>query len=478
VAFEIAPLSFDSGRKLMICGVAAILIALDPQPVHGECCRAPVAVAGPSRYVSRDPIRLDGSRSYDLDGDLITSFDWFQVSGPEIVISDGDTARPIVSGFVPTPVFQTIEIGLVVGDGVLESAVDLIEVIIVPSITNPTLSLVNPPFRPWLPTVIGFGGGDCIDGTRLLLDETWRHHVNLITGRYFSPYLDQAFQTVVLLSELAPDYRQPIQTVGFSTGGNPAIAVANLINQFVADPRYAVNRVTLLDTYCEPDFADKVAEFNSHPVAGETAWVDVYRSAPEPIAGALNVSFFPGGTHATPIDWYLASAGAAHWPDGDMYNHGVTAGFFLSVAGPARDLQLAVEGLVYYFECPAVAVDCLRQTNGGLYPGLVLEPVRLLGPDDGAALSAGGDVLTCATSEHAARYELLFGPDSDHLTMLVSQTPDPPDVLVAELPFEPTYWTVRVVDAHGSTLFAPPRALRPFGPPRVHRPGRRLRPLP
>ena len=37
------------------------------------------------------------------------------------------------------------------------------------------------------------------------------------------------------------------------------------------------------------------------PVADEPAWVDIYRSLPEPIPGSLNVSFFPGGDHNTPL---------------------------------------------------------------------------------------------------------------------------------------------------------------------------------
>jgi hypothetical protein len=340
------------------------------------------------------------------------------------------------------------------------------------------MSLVNPPFRPELPTLITFGGGNCVDGVHMPLDDTWQALANIITGPYFHPYVDHAFHAVVLLSELAPDYRQPIQTVGFSTGGNAAARVANIINQFIRDPRYAVNRMTLLDSYCLDDFEQEVAEFSDNPVAGEPAWAEAYRSAREPIDRALNVSFFPGGVHNTPLEWFLDSADPAQWPDGDHYHQGVTAGYFVSVAGPARTLQLATDGLLYYFECPEVEVGCLQLRDGVNSPGMIPEPVRLVGPSNGHRLPPGGAVLTCEPSEHAVAYELLVGPDRENLTTRVTETPEPPAELIDELPYSPTYWTIRARDAFGTTVFAEPRELRPAGPLSVRRARRHVRPVP
>jgi hypothetical protein len=447
-------------------------------PLQGQAQTPPVAEAGLSRYAAANPIVLNGTGSSDPDGDRIIGYRWFQVSGPEIEITENDTATPEISGFAPGQIFQTIEIGLVVSDGVLESATDLVEITVVPSITDATMSLVNPPFRPELPTLITFGGGDCVDGIHMPLDDTWQALANIVTGPYFHPYVDQAFHAVVLLSELAPDYRQPIQTVGFSTGGNAAAAVANIINQFIRDPRYAVNRMTLLDSYCLDDFDQMIAEFSDNPVAGEPAWAEVYRSLPEPIGRALNVSFYPGGVHNTPLEWFLASADPNQWPDGDLYHRGVTAGYFVSVAGPAHTMQLATEDLTYYFECPEVAVGCLQLRDGVNYPGMIPEPVRLIGPSDGDSLPPIGAVLTCEPSEHAVAYELLVGSDPGDLTMRLSETSNPPTELIDELPFTPTYWTIRVRDAFGSTTFASPRELRPARPLSVRRARRNVQPVP
>lgn len=464
-------------RRTAVLLISAAAFALCHAPATlGNPPTAPVADAGPSRYAGRDPIRMDGTGSFDPDGDPIIGYEWFQVDGPEIVISDDDTATPTISGFSQNVFIQTVEIGLVVSDGRLESFRDTTEVIIVPKMTHRTMSLLNGPFRPHLPTLITFGGGDCVDGGEMRPPPIWRDRFNIITGRYFFPYADHAYQVLLLLSELAPEYDQPIQTIGFSTGGNPASVIANVINRFFPDPRYAVNRMTILDSWCDPNLDRKIADFTHHPVAGEPAWAEVYRSFPEPIPGALNVSFHPGGDHSTPSSWFFMSAEADTWPGSDMYNDGVTAGFFLSVGGPARNLQINTENTDYYFECQHLAVGCLRQRNGVRHPGLIPEPVTLIGPADGAAVWPQGAVLSCEESLHATSYELLFGPDPAEMTMMVAESSAPPDFVVDDLPFSPTYWTIRVRDAHGSTIFAPPRAVFPMEVEPVRRGGRRVSP--
>lgn len=438
----------------------------------------PIADAGPSRYAGRDPIRLDGTGSFDPDGDPIVEYRWIQISGPEIDIDDDDTATPTVSGFALNLFIQTVAIELVVSDGTHFSTADTVEVVIVPRMAHRTMSLLDAPFRPHLPTLITFGGGDCVDGTEMRPPWAWRERFNIITGRYFSPYADHAYQILVLLSELAPEYDQPIQTIGFSTGGNPASVIANVVNRFFPDPRYAVNRMTLLDTWCDPNLDRKIADFTDHPVAGEPAWAEVYRSFPEPIPGALNVSFHPGGGHSTPSSWFFSSIEANAWQDGDMYNDGVTAGFFLSVGGPARNLQINTEGTDYYFECPHLAVGCLQQRDDGRHPGLIPEPVTLTGPADGSVVWPHGAVLSCEESRHATSYELLFGPSPAEMTIAVVETSYPPEFMVEDLPFSPTYWTIKVRDAHGSTTFARPRSIDMTEVDPVRRSHRRASPGP
>jgi hypothetical protein len=459
--------------------ILAAIAVLCPPPITASMPPTPpVADAGPDRYADWAPIRLDGSGSRTGDGDPITDFEWFQISGPAVVISDPHAAAPEIDGITQTVFIQTVEIGLKVGDGGLVSEPDIVRIVIVPSMSHRSLELINPPFRPELPTLITFGGGDCVDGGPMRLEGVWRDRFNIITGWYFHPYADHAYQVMVMLSEMAPEYDQAIQTIGFSTGGNPASRVANIINGFFPDPRYAVHRMTILDAYCDDNLDREVAIFRSNPVAGEPAWAEVYRSAPEPIPGAFNVSFHPGGDHNTPLEWFVDSADPLNWPDEDPYNGGVTAGFFLSVGGPGRNLRLEIDDLRYYLECPHVSPDCLRPVDPDAHPGLVLEPVALIGPEHGATARPGGEILSCEPSRHAIRYELLLGPGPDELQVAVGPSPAPPVVQVVDLPFEPTYWTIRAQDEFGSSDTPIPRALWRGACDPVRRNSRRVVPDP
>jgi hypothetical protein len=441
--------------------IAALIVA-SALPAIGFAQTPPVADAGPSRYVADDPIRLDGTGSFDPDGGSIASWEWTQISGPEVEISEGDTATPLIGGFVQRNEFLTVEIGLVVEDDQLMSAEDSVEITIVPSSNHESMELVNPPFRRHLPTLVTFGAGDCFNGVGLELNEAWQERFNVITGRYYYPHVGYAYQVIVLLSTQAPSYDQPIQVIGFRAGGLAASIVAGAINSTFHDPRYAVNRMTLIDAYCYPNsiWSGKLAQFNDNPVAGEPAWVEFYVRRAPPVPGAMNVSF-NSDILTVPLDWFLESAKPEYWPDGDMYNGGVMAGFPVSVGGPARNLQVATDDFHYFFSCRDPEPGCLRPVYGNQYPGRLPEPVRLIGPEDGAVAGAQGAVLSCRESQHAASYELLLGADPTEMTITVSETEQPPIHVISEFPFSPTYWTVRVHDAYGSTIFADPRAVYP-----------------
>lgn len=59
---------------------------------------APVAVAGPDQFrYAAGTVMLDGSGSYDPDGDELT-YQWLQISGDLVELSGADTARPTFDG--------------------------------------------------------------------------------------------------------------------------------------------------------------------------------------------------------------------------------------------------------------------------------------------------------------------------------------------------------------------------------------------
>jgi len=421
----------------------------------------PVAIAGPSRYVSLFPITLNGTDSYDPDGHSPLSYRWRQLSGPHLSIAPAHSAQPTVSGFIPTDSIQTCVLELVVGDGAAFSEPETLEIIIVPSYGVNTLNLKNPPFNTDLPTIIAFGGGDCECGQELSFSQPalWYENANFITGGFCPPYSDLADMAIVMLSELAPDYRQLIQMIGFSTGNNPAIVAANHLNETYNDPRYAVNRVTLLDATCQNiSYREQVSRFTLNPVGGEPAWVDNYHANAPFQAASLNVRF-PSDVHYKVFEWYRNSALSINWPDEDMYHEGITAGYYLSVAGPCKNMRLAPYNTFYSFIWDPNTFEILGFADFDTYPGRLPRAVALNGPSDGALVGESGAVLSCERSENAAYYQLVFGPDPENLTTVVSETSGPPTAVIKIFPFNPTFWTVNVFDAFGTSVHADPVSL-------------------
>ncbi|MGD8787616.1 MAG: choice-of-anchor Q domain-containing protein, partial [Phycisphaerales bacterium] len=424
---------------------------------------APVADAGLPRYAAVDPVVLDGSGSFDSDGYGELSYQWRQTAGPTVTITGQDTTMPTISGFTQTNEIQRCEFALTISDGDMDSQPDTVEVVIVPDFGSDSFLEANPPFDPDKPTMVAFGGGDCEVGSGMAFSETddWFDQVNFLTlPSYEPPYDKYADELIVYLSSIAPGYIQPIQTVGFDTGGMPAIDIANRMNEVYADARYAVNRVSLLDATCR-DYSDDIARFNASRVGEEPCWIDNYYTAEgNYYPGTLNILFpAPNANHTTPVIWYMQSfnpgGGARRRP---LYNGGLVAGFYISVAGANKNLQLVTDGDNYYFEWSS-QTNVLRFHDASLYTGRIPEEVRLLGPEDGATVSNEGAVLSCQESDAAVSYRLLFGPAPDQLDYLVSDTPEPPAEVITEFPFETTYWTVMAADEFGSTVYADPRRI-------------------
>ncbi len=448
----------------------------------------PIADPGRPRYAATEPVKLDGSKSYDPDNSGTLSYTWRQKGGPSVVMTNANTATPTISGFLQTDEIQTCEFELAVSNGALTSLPNNVKVIIVPTLNEVTMVLENPAFDPEKPTIVYFGGGDCKIG---LPNQSWNFPVwsseanivwsskaNIIDFPYgYVPdvnsvdpltYYRYGDIIIVYLSALAPDYRQPIQTMGWSTGGQPAADVGLRLNMDYQDARYAVNRVTFLDAtgICR-DYSESIRRFLDSSVDGESCWIDNYVSTLTGTHLMRHLSFHPNVlnigfevmNHELARQWYGNSITNI---DTENFNHGVIAGAYWSVIGPGKNLQLAStpDAKTYIFkwhgQASAGYMDFYDEPN---HPGRLPEPVTLVGPVD--AGYHNGVVLTCRASENVVGYQLLFGADSYRVIDydIISDTSDPPDEVITSLPFEETWWTVRIRDQYGSSIYADPRCL-------------------
>jgi hypothetical protein len=442
----------------------------------------PAADAGSSRYAAEAPLQLDGTDSHDPVDSGPLGYAWRQIAGPSVVITDADTATPTISGFVQTHETQECKFELVVSDGELTSLPDTVKVIIVPDFGASTLQQENPPFDADKPTVIYFGGGDCRIGLsgQGWNASAWNTRANVISfpngygpdsGGGARTYYKYGDMIIVYLSSMAPDYKQPIQTIGWSTGGDPAIDVGIHLNQVYTDARYAVNRVTHLDAGCrvmaEYDGSwglyTQIAEsFLSTSVDGEQCWIEHYYGTkgygyePFPLRDFLLASL--GLSHSNVRDWYRNSLIGN---DMNNFNSGVVAGAYWSVIGPGKNLQLASQTDAYYFRWDGNTQDGkMSFFSETQYPGRLPEPVRLfvwrdpwLADDDPNAI-----LLTCQESENAVGYQFLSGSDPYHVAdyNIVADSNRPPAVTAAMLPSSDTWWTVKARDTFGSTIYADP----------------------
>jgi len=388
----------------------------------------------------------------------------------------GRDTVPTVSGFTQTDAIQVCEFELVVSDGELTSMPDTVIVIIVPDFGADTLRQENPPFDRNKPTLIYFGGGDCVTGGGSWANPAWAEKANVISfpnywpDPNYSPGIVDSPRTyyrcgdmiIVYLSSVAPDYKQPIQTSGWSTGGQPAIDVGIHLNLAYADVRYAVNRVTLLDARACRNFSDSIRQFLGSSVDGEQCWIDNHRGntdGPYPSWPSFYPNVLRVGSslsHAGVPTWYKNSLTGS---DMNQFNNGVIAGTYFSVAGPGKNLQLAstpgVEtySFTWYGDESSGYMDFFDES---LYPGRLPEPVTLWAWRD--SLDPKCVVFTCKESENAVGYELLLGPDPYRVLdyNIVSDTTIPPREVINNFPFEQTWWTIRARDQHGSTIYADP----------------------
>ncbi|HUW20927.1 MAG TPA: right-handed parallel beta-helix repeat-containing protein, partial [Sedimentisphaerales bacterium] len=422
----------------------------------------PVADAGLPRYAGTNPVQLDGAGSYDPDASGVLSYQWQQISGPAVNITDGNTATPTISGFTLTDSLQICEFELIVSDGQYSSLPDTVNVVVVrDGYKTCPFRLESDSFDPERPTIIFFRRSEFGDVP------TWESKANIMSAtvdfiglqtdcRYGGDFI------ITYLSKVAPNYRYPIQFVGCSGGVFTEMVTATYLNRTYADPRYAINRVTFCDYGC---YWPVIAEFLDNPVGGEQCWIDLYIDAIDPYSSPtrnfLNVTML-GFEHCDSLAWYRNSlTGDPSQFDSPFAGPGVVAGAYWSVIGPGKNLQLAYtpDAYTYEFEWHG------SETSGYMVLdpncticGSLPEPVTLMvgGPTTGPNSAPG--YLTCQESENAVGYQLLFGSDPYRVAdyIVVSDTPAPPNQVITTLPFEKTYWTIKARDQYGSTIYADP----------------------
>jgi hypothetical protein len=463
-----------------------VFMLLVPAVAQGN--EPPVADAGSDRYYgyvrinrvdgssTELPLVLDGTASHDADPGDTLAFAWSQVSGPAVTILDADTATPTVEA-VQTDAIQEAVLQLVVNDGLADSAPDTMKLTIVPDYGEPKLVVQSGyVFDTTKPTFVYFPGGNCSTGAALFPGGApWDQLANIIIFAGYgparalyqdAPYEKHADELIAFLSSVAPNYDKAIETAGFSTGGMPAIDVGIRLNLRYRDPRYTVNRVVLLDGACRY-YPPYVELFLKNPVPGETVWLENYYAFygnHGPYNRAVNIAVHDG--HGGPDQYYYTSIDSAKFI-GDVYNDGVVAAAALtSVLAHGANYRIPPRiDSPYYFRWPTTGngVAQMEMFDPASYPGVLLEPVTLIGPANGEIVGIPGTTLTCDVSQHAIGYTVFVGGDPDALQP-VAVAATPPAVSIGPLPPGVTlYWTAEAWDAFGAFYRADVRAFSTNG---------------
>ena len=414
----------------------------------------PVADAGLPRYAGTNPVKLDGTGSYDPDNSGPLSYQWQQISGPNLTIIGANTPTPRISGFTRTDSIQRCEFELIVSDGQYDSLPVTVFVIIVHNRYSESLfRLETGTFDPERPTIIHFGRGGSWD------DSDWNSRANILseTTDTTYDYFRAGDKLIVYLSMVAPSYSQLIQLTGNSGGAWASIEVAGYMNRTYQDRRYAVNHVTLFDGGTTKSL---ISRFLISAVDGEQCWVDSYVDEyADSHPSVLNVEMYQFD-HCGGHSWYKNSLTHSDLKQftSPVAGPGVIAGAYWSVIGPGRNLQLAStpDTMTYRFKWEGSTTSGYMDFyDESLYPGRLPEPVTLFVRTDA---NATGLVLTCEESQNAVGYQLLMGPDPNRVGHyeIISDTVHPPNDAITSLPFEKIYWTVRAYDQYDSTIYADP----------------------
>jgi len=441
---------------------------------------APIADAGGTIYVRGTTARPDGSSSrHPVHSSKTLTYQWREVTDPltdpPLTIEDADTATPTIRG-LRGQISEIVdaEFELTVSDGIRTSEPDVVMVRVIPRLGNRSLRLQNSRFDPEKPTIAAFGGGNCDTGALMSMSSALRARANVYSIDYSRDresdsetptYYGYGDQLIYQIARFAPEYDQPIQVVGFSTGNMPAFDVAIRLNTVYRDSRFRVNRVTMLDSGCNGvrDYQPNIELLLENQPEGEDFWIDnYYSSAGRFRPGVYNVEFpTPPGDHSDPNSWYHGSWSFA---DGEI-PPSVVAGEYFSVVGPGRYHQANTMETDYYLGWdPEIAesgfnLGELEAISPVSAASVLPEKVIGIGPDDGALVGPGEVLFSCEVVTGADYYQLVMGEHPKRLNHVILESKNPPSEPLAELPFAKAYWAIRAVDSEGSYSYSPPRLI-------------------
>jgi len=208
------------------------------------------------------------------------------------------------------------------------------------------------------PTIVFFGGGDCIDSwnptesweSSETRGDAWFENANIISLYYYEHDLETegdevsyficAEMVLDTILSLAPLYDKDVQSCGFSTGGTPALDFAFFVNTTKRDISFSVVNVTLMDAPCYA-YTDRIDMFVNTGRTTEPRLVvnlmgDLYNEHQFPYPKAININLKIG--HDEVYWWYL---NLLVIKNGNTFNGGVTGGAFWSVLGKGTNLSLS-----------------------------------------------------------------------------------------------------------------------------------------
>lgn len=234
---------------------------------------APISIVGEQKKIVIDTeIILDGSNSYDPDGDEITSYNWRIVSAPALSTSAITNASSDTASFIPD-VGGTYVIGLIVSDGDRNS-VEAVQVINVVENNTKPVAIAGADFKVATGKYAMLNGSDSYDADNDSLSYAW--------GIISKP---NDSHTSLLLAETS--------TPMFRADAEGEYIVSLVVNDSIVNSETDSILITAID-----DYTSGISDVN---------FQDTFKVYPNPTSGVLNISLVIKEGSVIDIELYTIS---------------------------------------------------------------------------------------------------------------------------------------------------------------------------